>query len=179
MLLCKRGAFYCILFSHEYYVCRNRLQIGGLKCMVIWEDYFIEGQPHTAQLPEKTIWITDARQGAYFFADELVSSNRQTRLKQVMKQMAFKLHQKAAWHYLRPITDNGIRLHQPGFSFAQRTGRQYPSIAKAPIAVYHHDFNIALQFVVLQPVIAKDDVTFRVRLQQATAYCNPIPPYPY
>src|SRR5690606_13579039 len=136
-------------------------------------------QPHVTQLPEKAIWVANACQGTYFLADQLVTRNRQVRLQQVVKQMAFELHQEAARHHFRPIADNGIRFPQPAFSLTQRTGGQRPSITETPMTVYHHDFNITLQLVMLQSIITNDDITFRMCLQQAAAYRSPIPAYPY
>ncbi len=48
---------------------------------------------------------------------------------------------------------------------AQGTGRQQPTIAEAPIAVDNDDFAIARQGVMLQSIVAHDDVAPRVHQQ--------------
>src|SRR5690606_12456979 len=48
-----------------------------------------------------------------------------------------------------------------GRELPQRTGREQPAVAVTAAGVHHFDLDVALQAVVLQPVVAQDDVAAR------------------
>ena len=56
------------------------------------------------------------------------------------------------------IDHDGVRTLEARRALAQRAGRQQAPIAEASIAVDDDDFAIALQSIVLQPIVADDDV---------------------
>ena len=64
--------------------------------------------------------------------------------------------------HLPPLTTTASTAARRDARLAQRAGRQRPAVAEAARAVDHGDFDVAREAVVLQAVVADDDVAFRV-----------------
>ena len=71
------------------------------------------------------------------------------------------------------IGDNQIDTAQATREFSERTGRQAKAIAKAAFSIYHNQFQIPLQGIMLQPVIGDDNVACLFR-QQSPPRLKPI-----
>ena len=70
--------------------------------------------------------------------------------------------------------DHGVDLAQARRRLAQRPGGQQQAVAETARAVDHGDLDIAREAVVLQAVVADDDVAFGMRGEQRARGCNAV-----
>ena len=138
----------------------------------------LAGQPPRRQRREKSIRIADA--GQSMEGSTLAQRFGRTALIgfiQTMEVAGLQVHRKA-WHDGWPIrrnhaiADHGIDARQTRQGFAQGPQRQAPAIADTA-GVKHRQFDIAPQRIVLQTIVTKHDIDFRMSRQQGDTGLDP------
>ena len=131
-------------------------------------------QPGVTQMIEKASGIADAGHRVNRAAPETGQGRSDTRINQIDRRIAAQTHQI----FPAPgsaVADDEIHLTQAGRRLAQRASRETSAVAKSAQSIDHGNFNIALQAVMLQTVVADDHVAI-IAGEQRLGRRDPIRP---
>jgi len=132
-------------------------------------------QPGMAQMVEKPPRIANAGHRMNRAVAKPGQRGADVRIGQIHRRIAAQAHQILA----APggaIADHEIHPAQAGERLPQRPGGQTGPIAHAAESVHHRNFKVTAQTIMLQTVIAEDDVA-RVTGDQRPRRCDPIRPH--
>ena len=164
-----------ILLGHQHRQILPKPQILGAKSVVVGERVFDQPQPGVPQVIEEPPRIADARHRVDGALPKPGQRGADAGIAEIERGLAAQRHQifPAA---RRAVADHEIHLAQPGGRLPQRSGGQARGVAQPAKPVHHGDFDIAAQAVVLQAVVAEDDVAI-VGLEQRPRRRHPIRPH--
>ncbi len=178
----EAGAFYRILLRHQQRVAANTREIGCNIAMVIGENMGGKLQAKRAELIEETLWHAGAGNCSEALRLQFGRAATAAGIGQGKKSGAGQAHAKCRYRTIRrergAIEDQGIDTHQARRRFAQRPGRQRPAIHQAALIKYG-DLDIARQAIVLQAVIAQQQIALGMYRQQGPGCGNPVTPDEY
>lgn len=125
--------------------------------MVIGERMLDEPQPGVPQMIEKSPRIADAGYRMHRALPETGQRGTDTGIAEIQRRLTAQRHQIFA-AARRAVADHEIDLVQSGGRLPQRSGWQARSITQSPESIHYGDFDVAAQAVVLQAVVADDDI---------------------
>ena len=179
----KGCAFYRILLGHQHRGCVGPCKVRSGETMVIGQRMRRRIDPERAQLGEKTSGVSDAGNGVHTNAraPRCAACKASECARCLRHQRCIHTAECAGIRVIRnaPLPtsvligignecNHGVDASQSLRSFAQRSGGKRPAIAKAARGVDDRDLHIAPQRVMLQAVVADDDVARRMRGEQRT-----------
>lgn len=170
-------AFDGVLRRHHDASFGERGKGRAVDCRVILQREFCGGmQTRLAQRPEKAFRHSNTRgcgEGLVSQARDKIRQRQDFARLEMSCTEQLQLHDDSQWSLIRrrPVGDDRGRIRsdlrddhidrrQARGGLAQRTRRQQKSVANTPI-VLHDDFNVACKILMLQSVIADDDVDIR------------------
>src|SRR5215831_20059560 len=169
-------AFYRILFGHQDKVAVREHKIRLAERVVIGEGMRGDSEPHLRQLSEEAIGVADSggrvkalprevrdREPRRFVADPVEARRRESHRERASSRRPAVLHR---------------RVHAATAGLAQRPGGEEEAVAQAPL-VLHRDLEVALQPIVLQPVVAENDVALGAGGAEGASSRDPVGAYPY
>ena len=175
----KCGAFYRIFFGQEYRVAIRKGQVDCTVGMMVGKGMRREGDAQFLQVLEKALRMADTGHGMNVGFVEVCGSGCLVGAQQIVKDLTIESHLILPFARLAAIHYNCINCLQARYRFAQRTSGEHTSVSKAPLSVDDRDFNITLQAIMLQAVIAKHDIALRIGLQCRLSRGEAIRAYPH
>ena len=162
----ERCAFYGILLRHEHGQCVAEGQIGRGEGMMIRKGVFDHLQPLGAQFAEEARRVANTgnrmhgalaegpeRPGSFSTVDPPGVTGDQIHTQRCGQR---QLRQRGVLG--RPVQHYEVGAYERRGRFAQRTGRQQPTVTETAGAVDHDDRTVARQTQVLQSVITQDQL---------------------
>src|SRR5262245_5334137 len=77
------------------------------------------------------------------------------------------------------IYQDGVHAKEARRWFAQRASREEPSVAESARCVDHADLDVTVEAIMLQTVVADEDVAVGTRGEERAARCGPVRAYPH
>jgi hypothetical protein len=159
-------AFYRILLGHDDRIGVAEFEVRGGVGMMIGKRVRGKAQAQLLQMIEKTRRIADAGDGMHPLSMEVARVSLKMWVEQVAKLRAFERHRESrpSNRGRGPVTrhDDCIHAGEASSALPQRSGGQRKPVADAAAGIEHGDFAIPPQGVVLQTVVAHDDVACRI-----------------
>jgi hypothetical protein len=175
----KSGQFYGILFRRQDRVA-GKGEFLRAEAVMIGESMLGKTQPHRAQSIEEALRSTDAGYGVQFHPCQVGTAAFQQRIIEAMKALVSQSHRKHGslksrrWRHGDSVENHGIHLGQAHDRLAQGARGQTPAVHH-PALVEHGDLDHAIQTIVLQTVIGKNQITVRMPGQKSAGRCHPVP----
>ncbi len=150
-----------------------------------------ELEPHAPEMPEESLRIADSRDRVHALAAELLRPGTAPGIEEVAKFAALEPHRETG-RFRRQRSDRRlggvavagiehdcVHCREAGRPLAQRSRRQQPSVAEAARGVHHAQLDVPRKSVVLQSVVAHEDVAGRLRREKRPAGGDAVRPGPH
>ena len=141
-----------------------------------------KAESQALQMIEESGRITDPGDRMDTLACEYSGLLMNVRIQKIAEAVAFERHfergRSRGWKRSIAGHDERIDAVEPVLSLPQRPGRQAKAVAQSTTAVDHRNFNIALERVMLQAVVAQYDVTSWMQGEERSGGGDAIAPDP-
>src|ERR1700674_106032 len=176
-------AFYRILLRHQDRCVSRKVEIRQAVDVVIREGVRRDIEAELFKMTEEARRISNSRHSVHYAATETLRRGGFAAIGEMVKQAAFQNHRMTIlpghkWLATRAVHHYGIDLTQAPDPFAQRASGKQEAVTDAAFAVEYDNFHIALQAMVLQPVVGDDDIYLRLRGEQTPSSSDTIVSHP-
>src|SRR5712691_1724971 len=165
------AAFYRILFGHQHEIAIGELKVRSPKRVVIGKRVSRERESHARKPREKPLGIAYSGDRVQFLSGKLRLRQRcRMRIDSVQTRRR-EAHAKRARPRLGTVYHR--RIHAATGRLTQGTGRKEQAVAKTAL-ILDRDFEISLQAVMLQSIVAENHVAASVGCEQRACGGGPI-----
>ena len=123
-------------------------------------------QTEMIEVCEEALRVADPGDGVQVLAVKIGGVCNGVRVEQVVETCTVQSHGIFARRRLSAINDYRISLCHARWRLAQWPGGKQEAVAEAAHSIHHHDFDVAPQPVMLQAIIAEQNIAFRMGAQQ-------------
>ena len=152
-------AFYRVLVCHDDFGSGAEGEVGWCIGMMIWKCFGLGVDTQCTEMIEKTLWVADGGNSGGFATGKIRRVDGMLRRRQIAKALAAQIHTVnragklgVGTHAVQDYSVNGC---QPGQGFSQRPRRQQAPVAEAACGVDDGDFEISVQCLRVQTIVAE------------------------